>query len=88
MRPTRTYPFRVRRSKTKRRVDQTLQFIYWIFAALLIVSTVIDVINTEWKIAFVEFLVFLALLTGAIVLRQRERRERLMPVEEPPPRWY
>jgi hypothetical protein len=78
----------VRRSKAKRRLDQTLQFIYWVFAALLIASSAIDFVKGHWKLGIVEFLIFAVLLTGAMMLRGRERRERLMPVEEPPPRWY
>jgi hypothetical protein len=78
----------VRRSKRKRRLDQTLCVIYFVFAALLIASSVIDFSRGEWKLGIVEFLIFAMLLTAAIVLRNREKRERLMPVEEPPPRWY
>ena len=62
--------------------------IYFVFAALLIASSVIDVIRGEGKLGIVEFLIFALLLTAAITLRRRERRERAMPVEEPPPRWY
>jgi hypothetical protein len=78
----------VRRSKSKRRLDQTLQGVYWVFASLLIASSVIDFIKGNWKLGIVEFLIFGVLLIGAMVLRRRERLERALPPEEPAPRWY
>ena len=62
--------------------------VYFVFAALLIASSAIDFVRGEWRLGIVEFLIFAVLLTGAIALRNRERRERLLPAEEPPPRWY
>jgi membrane protein implicated in regulation of membrane protease activity len=62
--------------------------IYFAFAALLIVSSVIDFANGHWKLGLVEFLIFGFLLLGAMALRRRERMERLLPPDEPAPRWY
>jgi len=62
--------------------------VYFVFAALLIASSVIDFVKGHWKLGIVEFLIFAVLLTAAIALRRRERLERLLPVEDPPPRWY
>jgi hypothetical protein len=78
----------VRRSNTKRRVDRTLRVIYTLFAILIGVSGTIDLFRAEWKLAFIEYLIVAVLIPAIIVLRNRDRRERQMPVEEPPPRWY
>jgi hypothetical protein len=78
----------VRRSKWKRRVDQALRIIYIVAAILLTISGIIDLFGGHWKIAIIEFLIVGILIPAIVVLRNREKRERLMPAEEPPPRWY
>ena len=78
----------MRRSKAKRRLDQFLCVIYIIFAALIAVSGVIDLFRGKWKLALAEFVIVAILMPFIITLRRREAREKLMPVEEPPPRWY
>jgi hypothetical protein len=78
----------VRRSKWKRRLDRTLRVIYVVFAILLAVSGTIDLFRGEWKLAIIEFLIVAILIPTVVVLKNRDKRERLMPVEEPPPRWY
>jgi hypothetical protein len=72
----------------KRRVDRTLRVIYTVCAVLIAVSGTIDLFRGEWKIMLIEYLIVAVLIPAIIVLRNRDRRERLMPVEEPPPRWY
>ncbi len=62
--------------------------VYFAFAALLFVSSVIDFAHGHGKLGLIELLIGAFLLLGAMALRRRERLERLMPVEEPPPRWY
>jgi hypothetical protein len=86
--PEPPYLCAVRRSKWKRRVDRTLRVIYTLFAILIAVSGTIDLFRGEWKLAFIEYLIVAILIPAVIVLRNRDRREGQMPVEEPPPRWY
>ena len=78
----------MRRSKWKRRTDTTLRVIYIVSAILLAISGTIDLFGGHWKIALIELLIVAILVPAIIVLRNRDRRERQMPVEEPPPRWY
>jgi hypothetical protein len=88
VRPEPPYLCAVRRSKWKRRTDRTLRVIYTVCAVLIAVSGTIDLFRAEWKLAFIEYLIVAILIPAIIVLRNRDRRERQMPVEEPPPRWY
>jgi hypothetical protein len=62
--------------------------IYTFFAIVIAVSGTIDLFRGEFKLALIEYLIVAILIPAVIVLRNRDRRERLMPVEEPPPRWY
>ena len=78
----------MRRSKWKRRLDRTLRVIYVVAAILLTFSGTIDIFKGNWKIAIIEFLIVGILIPAIVVLQNREKRERLLPVEEPPPRWY
>ena len=78
----------MRRSKAKRRLDQILCVIYIVFAVAITVSGLIDLFHGKWKLAFAEFVVVTILVPFILTLRRREAREKLMPVEEPPPRWY
>ena len=78
----------MRRSKGKRRLDRVLTVIYIAAALLVGVSGVIDLFRGQWKLAIIEFLIVGILIPAIVVLRNRDKRERLMPVEEPPPRWY
>ena len=88
MRSPPPYLCAVRRSKWKRRTDTTLRVIYIVSAILLAISGTIDLFGGHWKIALIELLIVAILVPAIVVLRNRDRRERQMPVEEPPPRWY
>ena len=88
VRPVAPYLCAVRRTKWKRRTDRTLRVIYFVAAIFLAISGTYDLVSGRWKIAIIEYLIVAILVPAVVVLNNREKREKALPVEEPPPRWY